>query len=358
LSLLLVGGLPVLCCSLSPYPVTAVFCILGFALPRLLWRQGDVAEGTKYVAALAVYWNLVMASCFLSPLLVAYCCWSRPRPCIPAALMYLLWARYLARSELKDGSAWAAFSRQEWGFHAFRRFMRLRLHLDEKLMARPAHEPVVLAVHPHGVASDYRILVDGLLYEAMPERRVLVLSASVLFCLPLVRELALWTRCIDARKSVAARALQKGNSLMVIPGGEHEQIRTVTGREEVFLSTRFGFVKLALEAKAALVPCYAFGCVDQYDTYPHVLHGPRESLRKAFGVCIPLYRGLVGFLPKRVPVNLVFGAPLELPICSVPGAPSDAEVVAAHAIYVKALQVLFDAEKGRFGYGDRQLAVS
>lgn len=141
---------------------------------------------------------------------------------------------------------------------------------------------MVLAVHPHGVASDYRILLDGMLYYALPKREVLTLSASVLFAIPMVRELALWTRCIDARKSVAARALKK-HSLMVIPGGEQEQIRTVQGREEVFLSKRMGFIKLALEQQAAVVPCYAFGCVDLYATYNDFLFSPREWLRKMLG---------------------------------------------------------------------------
>lgn len=49
--------------------------------------------------------------------------------------------------------------------------------------------------------------------------QVLSLSASVLFYIPMVRELALWTRCVDARKVVAARALKHRKSLMVIPGG-------------------------------------------------------------------------------------------------------------------------------------------
>ena len=33
-------------------------------------------------------------------------------------------------------------------------------------------KPVVIAVHPHGVASDYRILLDGMFYNALPKREV------------------------------------------------------------------------------------------------------------------------------------------------------------------------------------------
>ncbi|CAK8991592.1 Diacylglycerol O-acyltransferase 1 (Diglyceride acyltransferase) (Triacylglycerol synthase) (TAG synthase), partial [Durusdinium trenchii] len=209
---------------------------------------------------------------------------------------------------------------------AFRRYLRLRIHVHPLLQEYPPEKPVVIAVHPHGVASDYRILLDGMFYNALPKREVLTLSASVLFCIPMVRELALWTRCIDARKSVAARALKKKHSLMVIPGGEQEQIRTVQGREEVFLRKRFGFIKLALEQQAAVVPCYAFGCVDLYATYTNFLFSPREYLRKTLGVCIPVYLGALGFLPLRKPVHLVCGAPLELS-CKVPGKPTDEEVV-------------------------------
>jgi 2-acylglycerol O-acyltransferase 2 len=238
----------------------------------------------------------------------------------------------------------------------FRRFLRLRLHVSKKLQAHPADKQVVIGVHPHGIASDHRILMDGMLYDAFPGRQILTLSASVLFYIPVVRELALWTRCIDARKKVAAGALKRGHSIMVIPGGEHEQIRTKIGREEIYLAKRIGFVKLALETGADLVPSYAFGCVDLYDTYTF-LHGPREWIRKTFGVCIPIYRGLIGFLPKRVPMNLVFGDPIE-PSCAQPGAPTDEEINAAHAVYIAALRKLFDDQKAQFGYADRELVVT
>ena len=71
---------------------------------------------------------------------------------------------------------------------------------------------------------------------------------------------------------------------------------------------------------------------------------------------MPSYSGSLGFLPTRVPNDLVLGDPLELQ-CATPGEPTDAEVQAAHAAYVAALRALFDAHKADFGYGDRQLVV-
>ena len=251
-----------------------------------------------------------MISCFASPLLLAIGCWYCPLLCLPT-FGYVVWARFLSRAELGDGAAWPWFSQQEWGYHAFRRYLQLRIHVHTSLYERPVDKPVVLAIHPHGVASDYRIMLDGMLYEALPHRNVLTLSASVLFHLPLVRELSLWTRCIDARKSVACRALRKGHSLMVI--------------------------KIALQERAAVAPCYVFGCVDLYKTFTGFLKAPREWLRKSFGICIPLYYGALGLLPLRHPVHVVMGAPIEFE-CKVAGFPSDEEVQQAHAKYVAALR--------------------
>merc|ERR1711971_1504255 len=117
-----------------------------------------------------------------------------------------------------------------------------------------------------------------------------------------------------------------------------------------------GFVRLALEAGAPLVPCYAFGCVDLYKTYS-LMHSPREWVRKRFGVCIPIYKGHCGVLPLRKPIDLVFGEPLQLLTCATPGAPTSDEIVAAHAAYVEALRHVFNCHKDSFGYGKRTLTV-
>jgi len=333
-------------------PGAVVFLVL---LPRLLWRESMVAEGMRFKIAMALYWNVVYVICFFSPLLILLAGFLKPQVAISSLGAYVLYTRVMTRPDLKDGAPWRFFSQREWGYHAFRRYLRLRLHVSPKLRAKAAKEQVVIGVHPHGIASDYRVLMDGMLYEALPDREVLTLSASVLFCLPILRELAIWTRCIDARKSVAVRAMKQGHSLLVIPGGEHEQIRTRKGEEEVFLAKRMGFVKLALQAGAALVPSYVFGVVDLYET-SDLFHSAREWLRKRYGVCIPVYWGAVAFLPKRVPVELVLGEPLQV-TCAKPGEPTDEEVSAAHAAYVTALQKLFEENKAKFGYADRKLTV-
>lgn len=84
--------------------------------------------------------------------------------------------------------------------------------------------------------------------------------------------------------------------------------------------------------------------------------GMRWKLSKKYGVAVPSYSGICGFLARRVPNDLVLGEPLELQ-CVKPGEPTDGEVQAAHAAYIEALRKLFDDHKAEFGYGDRQLVV-
>lgn len=74
-------------------------------------------------------------------------------------------------------------------------------------------------------------------------------------------------------------------------------------------------------------------------------------------------------IPREVPIRVVFGAPLSFTPSSgkagEPGAAgagglrevSDEDVRKAHGEYVSALRKLFDDNKARFGYADRELVV-
>lgn len=82
---------------------------------------------------------------------------------------------------------------------------------------------------------------------------------------------------------------------------------------------------------------------------------------------MPLFWGRFGLpIPREVPIRVVFGAPLTF------GKDSDAkqsgatgalrevsseELVKAHGVYMDALKRIFDDNKDRFGYADRELSV-
>merc|ERR1719210_2082973 len=107
----------------------------------------------------------------------------------------------------------------------------------------------IFAFFPHGVNSDFRVLMDGMMYDAFDKvyekASARTLAASVLFWIPGVRAVTLATSFVDAGRKTAEKCLKKGHSLMLCPGGQDEQIETIYGRERVYLKTRSGFIRLA-----------------------------------------------------------------------------------------------------------------
>lgn len=268
----------------------------------------------------------------------------------------------LGRPELRDGRPWRFFAVWFPYVRAMRDYLGLEFAAVPPALVAAEAKPdaqFLVACFPHGASSDFRILMEGLLPTVFPNihTKCRTLAASVLFAIPVVRELSLWTGCIDASRRVAERALDNGRTVLLLPGGEREQLLSVKGRERVYLTKRMGFVKLALRKRVPVVPLYAFGTNDLYDV-SNVLYDLRHRLMVNFGVCIMLQTGVWGTgLPYAVKNTLVMGKPLTFSPCKTAGVPTDEEVAAAHASFCAALVTLFDEHKGRLGYGDRTLEI-
>jgi len=77
-----------------------------------------------------------------------------------------------------------------------------------------------------------------------------------------------------------------------------EQFLTEKGKNKIYINTRKGFVKLAVEYGASIYPYYAFGENDLYETVNY-FYDLREWIVKKFHVCITL--GYNKVLGVRVP---------------------------------------------------------
>jgi len=286
---------------------------------------------------------------------------------------YYAWTLTLGRHELRDGNHWHRFSKQYPVFRAARQYLRMKLIADSSAADSfggkngtqrdtDPHEQkpqqFIFAVFPHGAYADYRVIMDGMLDTVLPPSvasRTRTLTATVLFRIPLVREIALWTGCVDARRSVAERLLERGRSLVVLPGGEMEQIMTQYGNEEVYLKNRKGFIKLAMRHGVAVVPVYVFGVSDYYKTSSFFLPF-RVWLVKTLGIGISFNFGLFGSMGCPFPVNTtaVFGKPIRF---ARDNDPSLDALNAAHQRFCASLVELFDRHKKELGYGDRTLEI-
>jgi len=208
------------------------------------------------------------------------------------------------------------------------------------------------------VGSDFRVLLQGLLPTTFPNvgKKVRSLAASVLFYIPVVREISLFTGCISATRSVATKALERGQSLLVLPGGEAEQLLTKHGVELIYLKHRKGFVKLAMKNNTFLVPVYVFGCNDLFVT-KDTFYKQRHWIMKKFGICLPLAKGVLGsWCPLQVDQTVVFGDPIRFKNYTDVG-PTEEEVNVAHEQFTVAIKKLFDENKKQCGYADRELII-
>ena len=127
----------------------------------------------------------------------------------------------------------------------------------------------IFGFHPHGIFSFQHIalLVPSLFEDScedtihnispMDKRRDL--CATILFTLPGLRELSLWSGNVDASRATAQGILKRGYDMGIVVGGEQEQLRSQMGEEIAYVKDRKGFVKLALQQGRDIVPVYTFG---------------------------------------------------------------------------------------------------
>ena len=130
----------------------------------------------------------------------------------------------------------------------------------------PLQSPCILCMHPHGLfpfGTNHNLgMSRGGLTSAsvFPGARSLVVAvASFCFYIPGLREVLLAFGVVDASRPVLAAQLKAGGSVALWPGGASEAAFSGPARAALVLRKRRGFLELALEHGAALVPCYTFG---------------------------------------------------------------------------------------------------
>lgn len=246
----------------------------------------------------------------------------------------------------------------------------------------------LFGVHPHGVLSANHGM---LMFESgtdfgrlFPGHGRVDLNANILYRIPFVRDFLLFHGGIDASRACASEALALGKSMVIMVGGEQEQIVAQRGEHIAYVTRRKGFIRLALQSGTPIVPGYCFGESELYRTFSFGM-GFRKWLVKNVGVAIPLFVGPYWWcpiVPFQVPLVTVFGAPIETRGASGGAGggagggggggadggaggggtlrgekPDEKEVDRVHALYVEGLLQVFDDNKERLGYKGAELRI-
>eukprot|EP00878_Enallax_costatus_P007164 GHUV01007508.1.p2 GENE.GHUV01007508.1~~GHUV01007508.1.p2 ORF type:complete len:231 (+),score=53.48 GHUV01007508.1:473-1165(+) len=199
------------------------------------------------------------------------------------------------------------------------------------------------------------------------------MTLEINFRIPFMREFLLLHGVVDASKQSCLMVLGKGagQAILLAVGGAQESLLARPGTYDIVLSKRKGFVKIALQTGAKLVPVIGFGENDLYDmrqTVPRSVRAKLARLLKSWlGFTLPnavgrsLLFGKTGLMPYPKPLNVVVGAPVDFDPSSVLQREQNNEQVgldqfvdAYHEQYIKAFKQLWDDHKDKFDSGRRK----
>jgi hypothetical protein len=223
-------------------------------------------------------------------------------------------------------------------------------HVDIIYEGEPPVDKTIFCSHPHGVFSvGTALLLDDLNYRKLDDdtnttREVVLVAAPFLrWCNPIFKCLTdlVGIHIHGAGKTEFRELLESGKSFTLVPGGFSEATITCVGKERIYINDRKGFIKYALRAGYSLTPVYVFGESDLY-------HNPQSMLQERLylntfrfqipGV-LPFGHPLAPLAPRRVPLRIVCGRPLQLPLITDP---TEDDIHAYHAQYVEAVEDLYN----------------
>lgn len=272
----------------------------------------------------------------------------------PIYIAYLLWVIIADTKSSRTGSRTWSWVRHWSVFKYFREYFPASVQVEGEL---DPSQPYVFAMHPHGIIgisvwANFLSDHPGTFSSVCKDIKIRFVTLKSNFKIPFFRELLLWLGLIDADRQTLLYQLNKKTSVLVMVGGAEEALHARPGSGELILKRRKGFVRIALQAGAHLVPVYGFGENELY----YQLSNPegsrlrkfQEWFKKLTGVALPAFngRGIMnydyGMLPHRIPLTTIIGKPIAIPKIENP---TDEEVEKYHQLYVEHLKELFEKHK-------------
>jgi len=162
----------------------------------------------------------------------------------------------------EDGSSASRWARQHWIVEATKAYFPTHVHLTEPI----SHGPYIFGMHPHGVFGvSYLGFLGTSGFQSFPGVEAFVGVALALLRAPIVRDLFLSWGFVDASQRVMRALLHQGKSLCIFLGSESEAFEfSKDGDIVLFLESRRGFIRLAIEQGVSIVPTFCFGLNDVY----------------------------------------------------------------------------------------------
>ncbi|KAL3081371.1 hypothetical protein niasHT_039848 [Heterodera trifolii] len=241
----------------------------------------------------------------------------------------------------------------------------------------PPDRNYIFSAHPHGIlgtSSTILFSTNGLNFRRLfPGIKMHPVTLGMNFWIPFRREFILALRIISSDRESINYVLslpKEGNAVGMAPGGAAEALEAHPGSHRLILANRKGFIKLAIQNGASIVPVYHFGETDLYNQVNNsdgsLIRKIQRSLKASKWPTFPLAYGQNelaavlsdewcaklptwlrrGLMPYRRRIVTIVGAPMDVEKVSTP---SDELVNKVHAEYCARLRELFNAHKVKHG---------
>lgn len=229
--------------------------------------------------------------------------------------------------------------------------------------ALPLDKSYIIGNHPHGTGSTGVNLFEH--DKVLPGTKLFFMANSVMFKLPIFTDIAQMLNAKSVSKS-GVRALLTtggvngkggGNLVSIMIGGGHEASLARSNSMDVVCRCRKGFVRLAIETGASIVPVITFGENELMDVVDGNAGSVAWAIKKVFTLLyktdnhkdIKLYQGRFGvpfIVPHRKPINVVLGDPIEV---EKQIDVLEEYVTEIHERYMRGLEQVWDNWRDKFG---------
>ncbi|KAH7910231.1 diacylglycerol acyltransferase-domain-containing protein [Hygrophoropsis aurantiaca] len=285
----------------------------------------------------------------------------------PFIAAYLVWIFYIDKSPERGDrlSPWFR-SLKIWEYFADYYPASLLKECD-----LPADRPYVFGYHPHGIIgmgamATFATEATGFSI-AFPGIRPHLLTLTNNFNIPLYREIIMALGISSVSKRSCSNILSggAGQAITIVVGGAAESLSARPGTADLTLRRRLGFIKVAIQEGADLVPVFSFGENDIYQQMPNekgtTIYALQKQFQSMFGFTLPLFhgRGLLnynlGLMPYRRRIVSVIGRPIHVTRCEKP---SLEEVMRIQGMYIEELTRIWNTYKDQFAKSrTRELSI-
>jgi len=223
---------------------------------------------------------------------------------------------------------------------------------------------VIMAFEPHDILP-YSVFCVNKSLSILPGKvgqSGCALMTSAVFRMPIMKNIYSWLGADSVDKATFRKHLQNGTSLAFCPGGVQEvmYLDNPDSPHEIvlYLQSRKGFIKLALENGSPILPVFTFHLDGSYG-YSIPKGKLCGVLARTIGFLPLLFWGRF-YIPLGIPypkkLSVVFGRAIDLP--KVEKSQITIELVNKyHQMFVDEMISLFERHKLVEGYGHRTLKI-